>query len=143
MAKSTNGSPKCPFKKDELKKWRGILCAKLEDINADINDLMRDAMDFEDGHTTPTHQADRGTDVDMQDMSLGNIGNESEIRWQIKRALRKIDHEQPLPYGICEHTGKPIPKIRLQVIPWTPLSIEAVQAMEEEGLEVQDMLLED
>ena len=134
--------PKCPFKAVELQKWRKVLAAKLDDVRADITELLRDAMEFEDGHTTPTHQADRGTDVDMQDFSLNSVSNEAEIRWQIERALKKIDSGAPVPFGICEHTLKPIPRSRLQIVPWTPLSIAAVQEMENEGLAVQDMLYE-
>ncbi len=139
---ATKNIPKCPFKAAELQKWRKVLTAKLEDVRADITELLRDAMEFEDGHTTPTHQADRGTDVDMQDFSLNSVSNEAEIRWQIERAIKKIDTAVPVPFGICEHTLKPIPRSRLQIVPWTPLSIVAVQEMEAEGLAVQDMLFE-
>ena len=133
---------KSPFKPAELKKWRLVLAEKLNDIRADISDLVRDAMEFEDGHSAPTHQADRGSDVDMQDLSLDMVGNEEHLMWQIRRALRKIDHNDPLPFGLCEHTLHPIPKTRLRLLPWTPLSIEGANYMDENNLELQDMLKE-
>ncbi|MDA3963865.1 MAG: hypothetical protein PF961_24000 [Planctomycetota bacterium] len=134
---------KSPFTAAEQKKWRAILIEKRREITADIKDLVKDAMDAEDGHVAPTHQADRGSDVDFQEMSLGMVGNEEEILWQIDRALRKIDTKEPLPYGLCEHTQEPIPKTRLSLLPWTPISIEGANHMEQEGMTLYDIVLED
>lgn len=131
---------KSPFTNEELKKWRRILQQKRDEITADISDLYKDVMESEDGHTLPTHQADRGSDSFLQDISLGMMDDEEMILWQIKRALEKIDSAVPVPYGICEYTKKPIKKSRLQLIPWTPISIDAAHVMDEEGLTLQDML---
>ena len=134
---------KCPFNKTELKKWRDLLIAKRQEITEDIKDLVKDAMDVEDGHIAPTHQADRGSDLDLQEMSLSTIGNEEELLWQIDRALMKIDEGHPIAFGLCEHTKEPIPKTRLRVLPWTPISIDGAGYMEENGLALQDMIIED
>lgn len=132
-----------PFSSEELQKLRGNLLQRRAEITQDISDLIKDAMDCEDGHIAPTHQADRGSDVDFQEFSLEMVGNEEELLFQIDRALRKIDTGRPLPYGICEHTLQPIPKTRLKYLPWTPLSIEAANHMDENNLTLYDMLLDD
>jgi RNA polymerase-binding transcription factor DksA len=97
-------------------------------------------MEAEDGHTTPNHIAERGSDADLQDMSLGVAGEEKEVLWQIDRALRKIQLSHPLPYGLCEYTKEAIPRTRLQLIPWTPLSIEGATHMEKNNLTIEDVL---
>lgn len=134
---------KCPFPSDELVKWRQILLAKRHEVTDDIAGLVKDAMDAEDGHTTPNHIAERGSDADLQDLSLGVAGEEKDVVWQIDRALRKIDANRPIPFGLCEHTKEPIAKTRLQLIPWTPLSIEGATHMESNNLMLEDLLIED
>jgi RNA polymerase-binding transcription factor DksA len=134
---------KCPFPPDELAKWRQVLMAKRHEVSDDIAGLVKDAMDAEDGHTTPNHIAERGSDADLQDLSLGVAGEEKDVVWQIDRALRKIDANRPIPYGLCEFTKEPIAKTRLQLIPWTPLSIEGATHMEQNNLMLEDLLIED
>ena len=73
--------------------------------------------------TLPQHQTDRGSDADYQDTNLRLAENEKVILWQIDRALEDR-HRRSLSYGLCEHTQKSIPKNRLTLLPWTPLSIE-------------------
>ncbi|TVR44972.1 MAG: hypothetical protein EA402_05410 [Planctomycetota bacterium] len=99
-------------------------------------------MDMEEGHLAPTHQADRGSDADFQDTNLRLAENEKVLLWQINRAIKKIDSGEPVPYGLCEHTLKAIPKNRLSLLPWTPLSIEGAEYMEENDLQLQDMLID-
>ena len=149
-AKSASAAPavpavvyKCPFPADELAKWRQVLLAKRHEVSDDIAGLVKDAMDAEDGHTTPNHIAERGSDADLQDLSLGVAGEEKDVVWQIDRALRKIDVLRPIPFGLCEYTKQPIPKTRLQLIPWTPLSIEGATHMEQNNLMLEDLLIED
>ncbi len=134
---------KSPFPADELVKWRQILLAKRHEVTDDIAGLVKDAMDAEDGHTTPNHIAERGSDADLQDLSLGVAGEEKDVVWQIDRALRKIDANRPIPFGLCEHTKEVIAKTRLQLIPWTPLSIEGATHMESNNLTLEDLLIED
>ena len=134
---------KTPFTDEELEKWKALLKEKRDMIRGDIHDLIKDAMDSEDGHIAPTHQADRGSDVDIQEMSLEMVGNEEEILWQIDRALAKIKTGQPIPFGLCEHLKRPIQKSRLSLLPWTPLSIEGANYMDENGMTLHDMIIAD
>src|SRR5271170_5251441 len=76
-----NGKPakelfKSPFSSDDLAKWRQLLLSRRAEISNDIDGLVKDAMEAEDGHTTPNHIAERGSDADLQDMSLGVAGEE-------------------------------------------------------------------
>ena len=132
-----------PFTAEELSKWRARLLAQRYQVTDDIADLEKDAMEAEDGHTTPLHAAERGSDADLQDVSLALAGQEKDLLWQIDRALRKIDVGRPIPYGLCEHTREPINKNRLEAIPWTPLSIEGATHLEENHMAIEDLLLDD
>ncbi len=134
---------KAPFGADELSKWKQILLSRRAEITDDIAGLVKDAMEAEDGHTTPNHIAERGSDADLQDLSLGVAGEEKDVVWQIDRALRKIDISHPMPYGLCEYTKEPIPRTRLQLIPWTPLSIEGATHLEKNNLTVEDLLADE
>lgn len=140
--KGVDGS-RSPFSAKELKTWRAILMQKRADMTDDIADLRKDAMDAEDGHTTPNHIAERGSDADLQDLSLGVADDEELTILQIDRALRKIELGRPMAFGICEHTAEPIAVSRLELMPWTPLSIEGAEHMERQGLSIEDMLIED
>ena len=131
-----------PFGKQELNEWRHMLLEHRLEISQDISHLEQGAMEAEDGHTTPNHIAERGSDAEMQDMSLGLAGEEQIVLWQIDRALRKIDTSSPVPFGLCEHTKQVIPKMRLQLIPWTPVSIEGMNYVEENGLALEDVLVD-
>jgi RNA polymerase-binding transcription factor DksA len=136
-------SIKSPFSSEELLEWRQILLTRRNEISDDIIGLVKDAMDAEDGHTTPNHNAERGSDADLQDLSLGVAGEEKDVVWQIDRALRKIDLKRPIPFGVCEFTHSNIAKSRLQLIPWTALSIEGATHLEENHLTLEDLLIED
>jgi RNA polymerase-binding transcription factor DksA len=141
-AAAGSGNLSSPFGKQELAEWRLVLLEHRSEISQDINHLEQGAMEAEDGHTTPNHIAERGSDAEMQDMSLGLAGEEQIVLWQIDRALRKIDSGSPAPFGLCEHTKQPIPKMRLQLIPWTPVTIEGMNYVEENGLSLEDVLVD-
>mgnify|MGYP003574500563 CR=1 FL=1 len=49
---------------------------------------------------------------------------------EIEEALRRI---QKGTYGVCELTGKMIPRARLDAIPWTRFTVEAQSQLEREG----------
>lgn len=134
---------KSPFDSKELKTWRAILMQKRAELTDDIADLRKDAMDSEDGHTTPNHIAERGSDADLQDLNLGVADQEEMLLHQIDRALRKIELGRPIAYGLCEHTSQPIPTNRLELMPWTPISIQGAEHMEQNGLSIEDVLIED
>ena len=133
----------CPYNASELQEWRLLLKQRYLEVSGDIKDLLHDAMDSEDGHTLPTHQADRGSDVDLQDLSLGMLDDEETLLWQIERALHKIDTGSPIAFGLCEHSYDPIPEGRLRLLPWTPLSIQGAAYMEEQGYTLHDMIIDE
>lgn len=73
------------------------------------------------------HQADEGTDDFDRTISLEVTNQEYVLLRQIERALEKISDET---YGICDITGKEIPKKRLEAIPYATMTVEAQEEIE-------------
>lgn len=76
------------------------------------------------------HMADAGTDSFDRDFALSLLSSDQNALYEIEEAIKRIQNGT---YGICEVTGKPIPKARLAAIPWTRFSVEAQTQLEREG----------
>lgn len=77
------------------------------------------------------HMADSGTDNFDRDFALSLLSSDQDAIYEIEEALKRI---QKGTYGICELTGKPIPKARLDAIPWTRFTVEAQAQLEKDGI---------
>jgi len=73
------------------------------------------------------HQADQGTDDFDHSIGLELTSREYDILKQIDRALQKIEEDT---YGICDISGKEIPKARLDVVPYATMTVEAQEKFE-------------
>ncbi|MCF7852944.1 MAG: TraR/DksA family transcriptional regulator [Simkaniaceae bacterium] len=73
------------------------------------------------------HQADQGTDDFVQSVSIEVSSQETQILYQIERALEKIDEGT---YGVCDLTGEEIPLKRLDAIPYATMTIAAQEKWE-------------
>jgi len=76
------------------------------------------------------HMADSGTDNFDRDFALSLLSSDQDAVYEIEEALKRIEKDT---YGICELTGKPIPRARLDAIPWTRFTVEAQAQLEREG----------
>lgn len=76
------------------------------------------------------HMADSGTDNFDRDFALSLLSSDQDAIYEIEEALRRIERNT---YGVCELTGKSIPKARLEAIPWTRFTVEAQAQLEREG----------
>lgn len=76
------------------------------------------------------HMADSGTDNFDRDFALSLLSSDQDAIYEIDEALKRIERNT---YGICELTGKPIPKARLEAIPWTRFTVEAQAQLERDG----------
>lgn len=76
------------------------------------------------------HMADSGTDNFDRDFALSLLSSDQDAIYEIEEALKRIEKKT---YGICELTGKVIPKARLEAIPWTRFTVEAQGQLEKEG----------
>ena len=76
------------------------------------------------------HMADSGTDNFDRDFALSLLSSDQDAIYEIEEALKRIEKNT---YGICELTGKQIPKVRLDAIPWTRFTVEAQGQLERDG----------
>jgi RNA polymerase-binding transcription factor DksA len=76
------------------------------------------------------HMADSGTDNFDRDFALSLLSSDQDAVYEIEEALKRIEKDT---YGVCELTGKPIPRTRLEAIPWTRFTVEAQAQLEREG----------
>jgi len=76
------------------------------------------------------HMADSGTDNFDRDFALSLLSSDQDAVYEIEEALKRIERKT---YGVCELTAKPIPRARLEAIPWTRFTVEAQAQLEREG----------
>jgi DnaK suppressor protein len=76
------------------------------------------------------HMADSGTDNFDRDFALSLLSSDQDAVFEIEEALKRIERKT---YGVCELTGKTIPRARLEAIPWTRFTVEAQAQLEKDG----------
>ncbi len=114
----------------ELDLYRQLLLVKRRELVGDMSSMEREALRSAQGSnlsSLPLHMADMGTDNYEQEFTLGLVEKDRTLLREINTALAKIQDGR---YGICEGTGKPISKPRLEAQPWARFSIEYARLME-------------
>jgi RNA polymerase-binding protein DksA len=101
------------------------------ELLGDMGHMQSDALDRSPSSgelsTMPVHMADVGSDNYEQEFVLGLVDTERKILEDIDRALAKIKEGR---YGICEGTGQPISKARLEANPYARYCIEYARKIE-------------
>jgi len=114
------------FKQALLEKRREILGNVSEMHNEALKKSRLDATG--DLSSMPIHMADIGTDNYEQEFALGLLDSERKLLREIDDALQRIEKKT---YGICEGTGKPITKARLEAQPWARYCVEYARMLEQ------------
>jgi len=114
--------------KEEWKKFYDILL----DLRARLLDQMSDLKkeSAEEMSNYSMHMADSGTDNFDRDSALSLLSSDQDAVYEIEEALKRIEKNS---YGVCELTDKPIPKTRLNAIPWTRFTVDAQAKLERGG----------
>ncbi len=118
------------LKTKDLEFFRDLLIAKRRELLGDVHSMEEEALRSASGSNLsnlPIHMADMGTDNYEQEFTLGLVEKDRQLLREINIALAKIRDGT---YGICEGTGKPITKARLEAKPWAKYSIEYTRKME-------------
>lgn len=111
--------------KKEIEEFKQSLLEMRSQITKQVKGLSEDAKDFDDVKGSSQHTAD--ADSTTQNVLLEMASQEVNLLKSIDRALIKVEEGT---YGLCDVTGKPIPKARLQAIPYAVLTVEAQQMLE-------------
>lgn len=75
------------------------------------------------------HMADAGTDSMEREKAFDIASKEGRLLLEIDDALRRVYNGT---YGVCEVSGKPISRARLEALPWARLSLEEQEKLEKE-----------
>ncbi len=114
--------------------FKQMLLEKRREILRNVNEFEDEALKKSrldaagDLSSMPIHMADIGTDNYEQEFALGLMDSERKLLREIDDALGRIEQKT---YGICEGTGKPIPKARLEAQPWAKYCIEYARMLEQ------------
>ena len=127
------GKPVKPRKtkltKTQLDEYHQVLVIKRAQLLGVLTELEAEALRSDKGGSSslPQHLAEQGSDSADQTMSLNLAEADRRLIREIDGALQRIADRT---FGVCELTGKPIPKARLEELPWARYTIEAAERME-------------
>jgi RNA polymerase-binding transcription factor DksA len=117
-----------PKVKAEWVKFYQRLMELRDQLTRQMNGLAKDSAQEMAGYSL--HMADSGTDNFDRDFALSLLSSDQDAIYEIEEALKRIEKNT---YGICELTGKPIPKSRLEAIPWARFTVQAQAQLERDG----------
>jgi DnaK suppressor protein len=121
----------------EIRKFQAMLMDKRNNLLGNVTDMENDALHEQrsDLSNIPIHMADLGTDSFEQEFTLELMDSERKLIAEIDDALKRVENGT---YGICEVGGEPIPKQRLNAIPWARCCINCASLLEKGLLKRQD-----
>jgi len=126
VSKSADLTPKKI--KSEWQKYYQHLIELRDQLRRQMDGLAQESAQELAGYSL--HMADSGTDNFDRDFALSLLSSDQDAVYEIEEALKRIEKKT---YGVCELTGKNIPRARLEAIPWTRFTVEAQAQLEKDG----------
>jgi RNA polymerase-binding transcription factor DksA len=114
--------------KGEWRQYYARLLELREQLMRQVDGLAKESAEEIAGYSL--HMADSGTDNFDRDFALSLLSSDQDAIYEIEEALKRIERNT---YGVCELTGKAIPKARLEAIPWARFTVQAQAQLEREG----------
>ncbi len=131
---SSTRTKKSPLTTADIERFKLMLLEKRREILRNVNEIEDEALKKSrldasgDLSSMPIHMADLGTDNYEQEFALGLMDSERKLLQETDDALQRIEQGT---YGICEATGKPIAKARLEAKPWARYCVEYARMLEQ------------
>ncbi len=131
---SSTRTKKSPLTTADIERFKQMLLEKRREILRNVNEIEDEALKKSrldasgDLSSMPIHMADLGTDNYEQEFALGLMDSERKLLQETDDALQRIEQGT---YGICEATGKPIAKARLEAKPWARYCVEYARMLEQ------------
>ena len=122
-----------PLTAEEIEHFKQMLLEKRKEILSSVQEIEDEALKKSrldasgDLSSMPIHMADLGTDNFQQEFSLELMDGERKLLTEIDDALTRIEEGT---YGICQGSGKQIPRARLEAQPWARYGVEYAEQME-------------
>jgi len=133
-SKTSEGQGDKKLSETELATYKSLLIALHTRIRGDVSIMAKGALSQSrseaagDLSVMPLHMADVGSDNFDREQTLSFIQSDSRTLKDIEAALERIKAGT---YGICEHCGCTIPKVRLNVLPFTASCVQCVEIVQQ------------
>jgi len=99
----------------------------LDAMNGVGRDTLRTRAEGSDASAFGMHTGDAGSDAYDRDFALSLLSQERDSLFEIDAALKKINDGN---YGVCEISGKNIPRERLEALPFARYTVECQAELE-------------
>ena len=131
VAKSRRLNPWLKKQQDRLLALKDTL---LDSMTGVARDNLRTGHDAHETSAHGLHQADAGSDAYDRDFALSLLSQEQDALFEIDEALKRIARGA---YGVCEMSGKQIPKARLEARPFARFTVECQNEIERKNRHVK------
>ena len=120
-----------PFMKKQKQRLIELRDTLLNLIEGVSQESLRQRSEGGDASAFGMHQADAGSDAYDRDFALSLLSQEQDALNEINEALTRMDSGT---YGICEMSGKRIPEVRLEALPFTRFTVECQERIERQQM---------
>ncbi|MEP7071983.1 MAG: TraR/DksA family transcriptional regulator [Verrucomicrobiota bacterium] len=119
-----------PFVRQQRDKLLQLRDAMVDSMAGVAQDTLRSRAEGSEASAFGMHQADAGSDAYDRDFALSLLSQEQDALYEIDQALKRIDLGT---YGVCEMSGKPILRARLEAIPFARFTVECQSQLEKQS----------
>src|SRR5579862_9892208 len=119
-----------PFLKKQQDRLLQLRDGMLDSMMGVAKDNLRARAEGSEASAFGMHQADAGSDAYDRDFALSLLSQEQDALYEIDQALKRIELGT---YGVCEMSGKSIPKARLEAIPFARFTVECQSQLEKQN----------
>jgi RNA polymerase-binding transcription factor DksA len=119
-----------PFIRKQKEKLLQLRDAMVDSMAGVAQDTLRSRAEGSEASAFGMHQADAGSDAYDRDFALSLLSQEQDALYEIDQALKRIELGT---YGKCEMSGKPIPRARLEAIPFARFTVECQSQLEKQN----------
>jgi DnaK suppressor protein len=119
-----------PFMRQQKQKLLQLRDAMVDSMAGVAQGTLRSRAEGSEASAFGMHQADAGSDAYDRDFALSLLSQEQDALYEIDQALKRIELGT---YGKCEMSGKPIPRARLEAIPFARFTVECQSQLEKQN----------
>jgi DnaK suppressor protein len=119
-----------PFIRKQKQKLLQLRDAVVDSMAGVAQGTLRSRAEGSEASAFGMHQADAGSDAYDRDFALSLLSQEQDALYEIDEALKRIELGT---YGKCEMSGKPIPRARLEAIPFARFTVECQSQLEKQS----------
>jgi RNA polymerase-binding transcription factor DksA len=119
-----------PFVRQQKQKLLQLRDAVVDSMAGVAQGTLRSRAEGSEASAFGMHQADAGSDAYDRDFALSLLSQEQDALYEIDEALKRVELGT---YGKCEMSGKPIPRARLEAIPFARFTVECQSQLEKQS----------